>query len=87
MHVGAVAAASSPELADAAAAPFELAWDEVGRAAPALHSHPRITLAAAVAASAASFWYYSLCAVADVECVESHRPESRSVNDRVTFNW
>lgn len=49
---------SNPDAADTAAAPFALAWEEVGRAAPAVHSHPRITLAATAAASAAGFWYY-----------------------------
>lgn len=58
VHAGVGAAANSPDMADAVAAPFELLWDEVGRAAPALHSHPRITFAASAAAAGAAVWYY-----------------------------
>ena len=58
---GAVAAASNPDVADVIAAPFERAWDEVGRAMPACHSHPRFTLAAALATTGASIWYYRRC--------------------------
>ena len=56
---GAAAASRNEDVAEALSTPFTAAWSEVDRVAPAVTSHPRITLATAALAVAGGFAYYS----------------------------
>jgi len=56
---GAAAATRNQEVADTLATPFNVAWSEVDRVAPAVTSHPRITIATTAVAVAGGFAYYS----------------------------
>lgn len=55
---GAIAAARDEGVADALSSPFVQAWNELGRVAPSVTNHPRISLAAVTAAGAAALSYY-----------------------------
>ena len=50
-------------MADTLATPFTAAWSEVGRVAPAVTAHPRITIATTALAVAGGFAYYSRSAL------------------------
>ena len=41
---------------------MQRAWEDVGTAVPVLHSHPRLSLAACLAATGLGTWYYRRCA-------------------------
>ena len=56
---GAAVATRNQEVADTLATPFNAAWSEVDRVAPAITSHPRITIATTALAVAGGFAYYS----------------------------
>ena len=46
-------------MAETLASPFNAAWSEVDRVAPAVTSHPRMSIATAAVALAGGFAYYS----------------------------
>lgn len=56
---GAAAAGRNQDVAETVAMPFNAAWSEVDRVAPAVTSHPRITFATTAVALAGGFAYYS----------------------------
>lgn len=58
LHAGAVAASRNDDIADTIASPFNAAWSEVDRVAPAVTAHPRITTATALLGVAGGFAYY-----------------------------
>ena len=67
-----MAAARSPEVADALAAPFVRAWEDTGRMAPSVAAHPRVTFAVLAAAALAGVSYYWRCARARASFIAQH---------------
>ncbi len=55
---GAIAAARDPGLADALSSPFVRVWEDLGRAAPTITNHPRVTAAALAIAATVGVSYF-----------------------------
>lgn len=76
MCAGAVAASRHEDIAETVASPFNAAWSEVDRVAPAVTKHPRITFATALLGVAGGLAYYKRYALVLLQYHCSHKVES-----------
>ena len=59
--IGTALVASSDEACDRLSSTASRVWDDLGAAVPVLHSHPRLSIGACLAAASLGAYYYSRC--------------------------